>query len=173
MKQTDFKELPITARVAYCVKCLSIYIKTKYPNGKLDFIIDMACHIVDGSDGLDSASYLFSEATPEYLYEFDNFKRLSFDYMTEEQYNFFITIIPKQEEDPDLNSIMHNIYDVAMTYCYTSVPKGAKETMSYVMNTIDILKKNKLEIPSVEPFKKYKFEECNGWGAIIKKEDFL
>lgn len=173
MKRTDFKQISIRGRVAYCIKCLETYIKNKYQNRKLDQVIDMACHIIDDSDFIDENAHKYMEIIPEYLFEFDNFERLDFDYMSNDDYKKYISIIPKPQEDEDLNNLMHYIYDVAIEYCYVALDKDASETMTYIMKTIEILKKNKLEVPSIEPFKKYKFEEYNGWGEYIKKEDFL
>ena len=173
MKKSDFKELSIRGRVAYCIKCLVTYIKAKYPNGKLEPIIEKACHIIDKTDCIDESAHRYMEIIPEYLFEFDNFVRLDFEYMDEEEYKLFISLIPNPKVDEDLNNLMHYIYDVAIEYCYVALDKGAPETLSYIMKTVDILKKNKLEIPSIEQFKKFKFEEFDGWGDYIEKEEFL
>lgn len=171
MNKTNFKAISIRGRVAYCVKCLSLYCKKMYPNIDFSSVIDYAARIIDGSEYIDIGAMRFMEIIPEYLYEFDNYEDAEFDYITKDDFNQFRQIISK--DDTDLNTLMHRIYDIAYEYCYEAMEPSAPKTIPYISEVNAVLKSHKIVLPSIEPFMKYSFTESDGWGNFIDRENYL
>ncbi len=171
MTQKEFREISIRGRIAYCIKCLNNYLNNTYPDSDFSSVTDIACRITEDGDYIDESAMAFMEIIPEYLYEFDNYEDAEFEYISKDQYESLTSLIPK--EDNDLNIIMHSIYDIAMEYCYTSVEDHAKNNLKYIINTVEILRKNKISIPAVEDFVKYDFSINDGWGDFISRNEYM
>ncbi len=171
MNKKDFEDISIRGRVAFGIVCLNTYVKTKYPDTDFSSVLDLACKITEDSDYIDNSVEVFMEIIPEYLYEFDNYEDSEFDYLSEETYNMFVSVIPKN--DPDLNSLMHSIYDIAGEYCYSAIEPSAPATYPFLDSIIDIMKKHSLPLPDLNIFKKFTFSESDGWGRHINRSEYL
>ncbi len=161
----EFSNISIRGRVAFCIAALKIYVDAKYPEADYASIYKMAAPIIDGAEPIDEAAMAYMEIIPEYLYEFDNYADAEFDYLTEEQYKSFISIVTKNDEK--LNVIMHSIYDVAFEYCYVALQFPAKDTYQYIEKVVHILEESGLEAPDIDAYKKYDFSVYDGWGDFI------
>lgn len=124
-----FKPISIRGRIAYGISCLHTYVTQVYPSEDFSSVLDLACQITEEADYIDISSQKYMEIIPEYLYEFDNFEEAEFEYLSEEAYKHFVTLIPA--DDNDLNIIMHAIWQIAWEYCYNSIDKFAKDTSNY------------------------------------------
>ena len=153
--------ISIRGRIAYLIMCFERYVVIKYPERDWTAVDDMMWKICDASDSIDNSAYRYMEIIPEYLYEFGSFEESDFDYLSNEEYEIFKAIIPK--DDSDLNTIMHGIYSVAMEYAYTGIPKGAPDTIPYIQETEHIMVKNHIELPCVSNIK-HLTDEQDWWG---------
>lgn len=171
MTQKEFKDISIRGRVAYCINCLNNYLKAIYPDSDYSSVIDLACKITENNNYIDESTMAFTEIIPEYLYEFDNYEDAEFEYISKEQYDSFIRIIPK--DDDDLNTIMHSIRDIAWEYCYTSIDDGAKKNLKFIINTVEVLKSKKISIPDIDEYKRFIFSINDGWGDYISRDEYL
>lgn len=154
--------LSIRGRIAYVIMCFEKYVLAKYPRRNWAPVCDMMWRICDSSDYIDNSAYRYMEIIPEYLYEFDNFQDAEFDYLTPEEYKIFTTIIPS--DDPDVETIMHSIYSIAMEYAYTSIPPTAPDTIPYILKAEDCLKKSGLPLPDVSVLTQYT-DPVYWWGT--------
>ncbi len=155
------KELSIRGRVAYLIMCFEKYVVTKYPNRDWNPVDDMMWKICDDSDYIDNSAYRYMEIIPEYLYEFDTYKESDFEYLSNNDYEMFKSIIPIN--DAGLDTIMHSIYDVAMEYAYTAIPDGAPNTVPYIESVLNLLHEENIEPPSISCVEKYTDKE-HWWG---------
>lgn len=155
-------DLSIRGRITYLIMCFEKYVTAKYPDRNWIPVCDMMWKICDSSDYIDNSAYRYMEIVPEYLYEFDNFKDAEFDYLTEEEYKTFIAIIPR--DDLDIETIMHSIYDVAMEYAYGAIPKGAPDTIPYILDAEKCLVRNDLSLPDISLLAQYTDPE-HWWGT--------
>lgn len=171
MIQKDFNSISLRGRVAYGITCLSKYLAFKYPSTDFSLLLDMACCITEDSNYIDESVMAFTEAIPEYLYEFDNFIDAEFEYLSEDKYNSLIKLVPSGDED--LNIIMHSIRNIVWEYCYVEMEAGAPASNKHIMKIIAILQNHSLEIPCLEKYTKYTFDENDGWGRFIKREEYL
>ena len=147
MKSEDIGNFTLLARTAFAIMCFEKYVISVYPHIDYRPVAEMMWHIVDGSDYLDEAAYKYAEIIPDSLFEYDSFESLDYQYMTKEQYVLFSNILNPQ--DRDLNRLMEAIYNIAMSYCYTSVSPGAPDTIPYLHEAIDVLEKHNIDLPDI------------------------
>lgn len=155
------KSLSIRGRVTYLIMCFEKLVVSKYPNRNWKPVSDLMWKICDNSDYIDNSAYRYMEIVPEYLFEFDNFEDAEFDYLSEDEYRKFISIIPN--DDPDIEIIMHSIYNVAMEYAYTGIPDFAPDTLPYIEATEKVMKKYELQLPDLSQLTQYTDKE-HWWG---------
>ncbi|MDO4633901.1 MAG: hypothetical protein Q4B01_08610 [Eubacteriales bacterium] len=141
--------LSIRGRVTYLIMCFETYVTAKYPERNWAPVSDRMWKICDDSDYIDNSAYRYMEIVPEYLYEFDNYKDAEFDYLTEDEYKQFISIIPSGSQDPDLEIIMHSIYNIAMECAYGSAIKYLPNTIPYIEAAEKCMKKASLPLPDL------------------------
>lgn len=154
-------EISIRGRVAYLIMCAESYIVAKYPNRDWSPVVESMWKICDKSDYIDNSAYRYLEIIPECLYDRESFSVSKFDYLSETEYNTFISLIPKDDED--LNCLMHSIYDVAIEYAYCGIPKGAPDTIPYIEDVEQILHDSGLALPDVSLLSGYVDPE-DWWG---------
>jgi len=167
MMKTIYDKLSIRGRVAYAIMCFENYVNFKYPDKDMSNVAEIMWKIIDDSDYIDNSAYRYMEIIPEYLYEKDNFASLEFEFLSEQEYNYFISLLPNPNNDPDLNTIMHRIYDIAMKYAYTVVELDSWETKEYLQEVSNILEKNNIPTPDIEKIPKYEWDDSHGWGKCF------
>ncbi len=153
MNSIELGNLTLHARTAYAVMCFERYAKAVYPTVNYRPVAEMMWHLIDGSDWLEEAAYKYSEIIPESLFEEETYEASAFRYLTEQQFMVFRQIINR--EDADLNTLMQAVFDIAMSYVYTSVEPGAAETLPYLQKVIGVLEKHAIELPDPELLSDY------------------
>lgn len=114
------------------------------------------------SEYFDEWYYRFTKILPEYLYEFDNYKDADFDYLSEEDYNYYINFL--KNIDSNMIDLLKIPADISMVYCYTVIPDVGKESITLVNRAIQILNNAHIELPPIDAVKFSAFSEKNGWG---------
>ena len=161
-----YDALSIRGRVAYLIMCFERYVVQKYPEKDMSLVAKLMWEVVD-RDYIDENAYRYMDVIPMFLFETDDYESSDMYNMTEEEYDAFVAVMPRAEEDPDLNTIMNRIYDVAMAFAYTVVDLDDPETKEYLQEVDDILVKHNIPAPDVESLPKYKSDETDGWGDFI------
>ena len=105
MNAKNFDNISIRGRVAYIILCFERYVIAKYPDADWTRVDDMMWKICDESDYIDNSAYKYMEIIPEYLYEFSDYDSADFEYLSKEDYEYYISVIPMDDEK--LNTIMH------------------------------------------------------------------
>ena len=82
-------KISIRGRVAYLILCFEQYVTVQYPDRDWKSVDDMMWKICDDSDFIDNSAYRYMEIIPEYLYEFDTYEELDFDYLSEADYEMY------------------------------------------------------------------------------------
>lgn len=167
MMKTIYDKLSIRGRVAYAIMCFENYVNFKYPDKDMSNVAEIMWKIIDDSDYIDNSAYRYMEIIPEYLFEAEDFVSSQFDYLTEQDYNYFTELLPVPENDIDLNIIMHKVYDIAMEYAYTVVELDQPETKEYLKEVSNILRKNDIELPNLSDIPKYEWDDTHGWGKCF------
>ncbi|MBQ9371603.1 MAG: hypothetical protein IJU03_05380 [Thermoguttaceae bacterium] len=163
----QYDNLSIRGRVAYLIMCFERYVAQKYPDRDMTLPAEFMWNVVDGSDYMDEQAYRYMDIIPDYLFETDKYETSDMVNMSKDEYNVFVTLLPRTEDDPDLNVVMHRIYDVAMRFVYTEVELDDPDTKEYLKEVDDILAKNGIEAPDIDKIPKSPPDECDGWGKFI------
>lgn len=159
-KNYDFTNISMIGRFAYTVMCAERYAIAKYP--KKDWKPLFAWLWKGTNDYFDEWYYRFMEILPEYLYEFDNYKDSDFDYLNEQDYNYYTKLL--KDIDKNMEELLVIPGKIAMVYSYTSIPGKGKESINLVKESIEILENNDIEIPEITEVEFSSFDEKNGWG---------
>lgn len=159
-KKYNFANISMIGRVAYTIICAEKYALIKYPNKDWRPLFTWMWKCT--SDYFDEWYYHFMEILPEYLYEFDNYKDSQFDYLSEEDYNYYTEFL--RDIDDNMRELLVIPTEIAMVYAYTSIPGEGKESIKLVEKAIHILKNNGVAVPNPEQVAFSSFSEKNGWG---------
>ena len=127
-KKYDFTKISMIGRFAYAVMCAERYALAKYPEKEWKRLFTWMWK--GTSDYFDEWWYRFMEILPEYLYEFDNYKDASFDYLREEEYNYYTELL--KDIDKDMEELLTAPGEIAMVYSYMPIPRKGKESIELV-----------------------------------------
>ncbi len=156
-----FEDISMRGRIAYIIclfERLLLYYQCNIDEWKttLEFLWSFT-----EAEFVDEWWYELVEYLPDYIYE-DTTDDL--DYLTEKEVCYLRQLYQKTEQD--ILSFFNIMYDIINGNLYW--PKcDPIYKLDQIEAAINILKKHNIEIVDVEPFKKYSFEKCDGWG-----EDF-
>lgn len=151
MKNEDFGELTLMARIAFAIMCFERYAASAYPDIDFQPVAEMMWHIADGSDWIDEASYKYSNIIPDCLFETESCE--GFRYLTENQVHVFRAIL--NPDDSDMNTIMNDIYEIAVSYIYTTVEPYAPRAFPYLQDIIRILESHHIDLPDLNLLSEY------------------
>ena len=99
---------------------------------------------------------------PKYINEFGNYADSHFDYLSEDDYNYYTSFL--KDIDKDMEQLLVIPTEISMVYCYMPIPGKGKESIDLVRKAIQILKANNIEPPDPEKVAFSSFSEKNGWG---------
>ena len=156
----DFTNVSMIGRFAYAVMCAERYALAKYPEKDWKPLFKWMWK--GTSDYFDEWYYRFMEILPEYLYEFDNYKDAAFDYLSEENYNYYAEFL--KDIDKNMEELLVTAADLTMVYSYTEIPGKGKESINLLNKAIKILEDNNIELPDPEALSFTPFSEKHGWG---------
>ena len=160
MKKYDFTKVSMNGRMAYAIMCAEKYALAKYPEKDWKPLFTWMWKAT--TDYFDEWYYRFMEILPEYLYEFDNYKDAAFDYLSEEDYNYYAAFL--KDLDKNMEELLVIPTNISMVYCYTEIPGKGKESIALVDEAIKILEDNDIELPNPAEVEFSSFDEKNGWG---------
>ena len=132
-KKLDFNNISMIGRFAYAVMCAEKYALAKYP--EKDWRPLFSWMWQGTSDYFDEWYYRFMEILPEYLYEFNSYKDADFEYLSEEDYNY-----------------------------YSEFLKDIDENMETLLVIPTKISDSDIDLPEIKDVAFSSFEEKNGWG---------
>lgn len=158
--QNSFNKISMIGRFAYAVMCAERYALAKYP--EKDWRPLFSWMWQGTSDYFDEWYYRFMEILPEYLYEFNSYKDADFEYLSEDDYNYYSEFL--KDIDENMETLLVIPTKISMVYSYTSIPGKGKECSDLVKQAIKILEDNDIDLPEIKDVAFSSFEEKNGWG---------
>ncbi len=158
--KTDFTKVSIIGRFAYTVLCAESYACAKYPEKKWKPLFTKMWK--GTNEPFDEWWYRFMEILPEYLYEFDNYKDAEFEYLSEEDYNFYTKLL--KDIDENMVELLVIPGDIAMLYSYSPIPGKGTKSIDLIKKATKILEKSNIKIPDPSIVEFSSFDERNGWG---------
>ncbi len=160
MNRNDFIDVSMIGRAAYAVMCAEKYAVTKYPDRNWKPLFNWMWELT--SDYFDEWYYRFMEILPEYLYEFDNYKDANFEYLTEEDYDYYSSFL--KDIDSNMSSLLEIPAKISMVYCYMPIPGRGNESIDLLLDAARILEENGIEPPDTSAVAFSSFSEKDGWG---------
>ena len=156
----DFGKISMTGRFAYSVMCAERYALAKYPEKDWKPLFSRMWN--GTNDHFDEWWNRFMEILPEYLYEFSNYIDSDFEYLSEEDYNYYSDFL--RNIDSNMKDLLTIPCDIAMIYAYTPIPGAGEESIDLINKAIMILKENNIKVPDPKAVEFTSFHEKNGWG---------
>ena len=168
MRKKDLNNISIRGRVAFGIMCFERYVKARHANRDFTPVCRLMWDIVSDRNYIDASAERYMEVIPEYLYEFDSYEEAGFEFLSRGEFEAMRALVPP--DDPDLECIMHRIYDIAMEHAYTAVDAPARASIDRVFEIAEVLEGNGVALPDVGAVKDFSFEESGGWGSPISHE---
>lgn len=160
IKKYDFEDISMVGRFAYAIMCAERYAVAKYPEKEWKPLFTWMWK--GTSDYFDEWYYRFMEILPEYLYEFDNYEDAEYEYLSEEDYNYYVEFL--NDIDKKMERLLAIPAEISMVYSYTSIPGNGKESIDLVHEAITILEDNNIKAPDPMRVEFSPFDQKNGWG---------
>lgn len=153
------KEISIRGRMAYVI-CLfeRLLLYYRYDKNEWDIVLKKLWTYTD-IEYFDKWIYEVAEYLPDCVLED---KPDSFEFLTMEEYKSLYKLYSKSCQE--IYKFMNLIYELGTVNAYTVLIGNDTKTIKKVEEAISILKTHGIKIVSIEPFRKYSFEQCNGWG---------
>lgn len=165
-EKNNFDAISLCGRFAYSVMCAERYAVAKYPEKDWKRLFSW---LWKGTSGyFDEWYYHFMEILPKYLYEFDNYKDAAFDYLSEDDYNYYVEFL--KNIDKNMERLLEIPSEISMVYSYTSIPGKGRESINLVNEAISILEENSIKLPAHTDVEFSSFSENNGWGNPFEGE---
>ena len=165
MNKKDFNNISIRGRIAYGIMCFEEYVSTKYPDKDFAPVCTFMWNIVSDKDYIDVSAERYMEIIPEYLYEFDEYEKAGFEFLTFDEFNAMRELVPNNDEA--LNIIMYRIYDIAMEHACGAITPPAKASIDLLFDIIEQINNCGISLPRAELVDGFDFGESGGWGSPI------
>lgn len=153
------KNISIRGRVAYLIclfERLLLYYKCDKEEWKI--VLEKLWAYTD-AEYLDEWIYEFAEYLPDSILE-DTMDDA--EYITENDFYFLNKVYSKTAQDVLL--FLRIIFNCASDEIYSTIYDDSPYTLKRVCEGIRILKTHRINIVSIEPFRKYSFKDLKGWG---------
>lgn len=155
----SLEKISIRGRMAYAI-CLFERLLLHYKCDKQDWIrILEKLWAYTSVEYLDDWMYEFAEWLPDSILEDD---LDDFEFITKEEYEYLYKLYKKS--CVEIRLFIKIIFELGSIDLYSKLTDNSTNTLKKLEEAIDIFKANNINIISIEPFKKYLFEERNGWG---------
>jgi len=167
--KSEFKEISIRGRVAWCILCLENAIKFYgLEDLNWDFIFSLLWSYTNGKVG--NWHYPMAEAMPASILTTPYSKR-DMENLTESQYDELKKLYSSGNEVT--NFIIDKVFEVGTRDLYSSIVNDSPDTIKYTEEIKEVMEKNKIPLPDISLFKKIPISENEGWGREFTREDLF
>ena len=157
-----FNGLSLSARLSYGVLCAENYVVNVYPNRNWKPLFQKLW-MFSTDMFWDEWEERIMEVTPEYLFEFQTYEESDFEYLTKEEYNFFVKLF--KDTDAEINTILLHIIEMEQAYAYTSFYDNGLYTLPLLSDIESILASKNIPLPNIEKVSFSKITEADGFGT--------
>lgn len=175
MISEKLKELSLTARLIYIFMCIENYLTQCFPERNWALLAKKMWQWTNvfWEEGYD----VYSVVVPEYILEFSTYEetnRNSFDgKLSEEDYAAFVGLydgITDGNGNSDFDNILRAPLDFGNICDSSAFAQADEKTLEIIGNVVSILKRNNVDIPSVERIAHFTADQKNGWGDFVNSE---
>lgn len=153
------EKISIRGRMAYAI-CLFERLLLYYKYDEQDWLgILEKLWMYTSVKYLDDWMYEFAEWLPDSILEdaLDDF-----EFITKEEYEHLYKLYNKS--CLEIRLFIKIMFELGSIDLYSKLTDNSPNTLKKLEEAMDIFKTNNINIISSEPFRKYSFEERNGWG---------
>lgn len=159
----DFKNISIRGRMAYLI--CSFEKLLLYYNCDIDewrWILEKLWTYTN-IKYLDDWMYETAEYMPNSIL---NDSMDDVEYITEDIFKYLYKVYSKSNQE--IHLFLNIIYECGTCELYSRLCDFSPITLEKLEEAVDILKMNNIDLVDVNPFKKYSFNECGGWGICFE-----
>ena len=144
--------LSLNARISYSIMCLENYVLSKYKS--IDFTVLLKdLWKINSVKLIDTEWYypMMARSVSAVL-EFENYEDSNYEEdenITKDQYNEYLELYTKIKADKNICTIIDTIINLPVYYLYTSVDHQGIEVTNDILKIIDILIKEKIDLPEM------------------------
>ena len=171
--KNNLNKLSLNARISYGIMCLENYIMVKYNNLNFTFLLKDLWKINNVKYIDDEWYYPMMARRVSAILEFRDYEKSNFEEdedITKEQYNEYLDLYSKIEEDKDICTIIDTIPYLPSYYIYTSVDHEGINVTNDILKIIDILNKNKIDLPDISLLENSKLSMGNYTDNLISSK---
>lgn len=158
----EFEMISIRGRMAY-ILCSFEKLLLYYGCEKEDWswILDKLWDFTSVKE-IDEWCYLVGEMLPNTVMNDDS---EGLEYISVNEFNRLRKIYVNNNDD--INRMLYIIFELGTAEIYSRVCGYSNDTLLKVKEGVELLKKRKIELVSVNKFEKYRFNQKNGWGECF------
>ena len=156
----EFQNISIRGRMAYLLcsfKKLLIYYNCNIDDWNI--ILEKLWKYTS-VEYIDDWMYEVAEYLPNSILE-DNYEDV--EYITEEEFNFCKRLYFNIADD--IKEMLQIVFELGTCELYGKIINNSVNTLEKLNEGVLLLKKNNIKLIDTEPFKKYVFNDENGWGS--------
>lgn len=163
MNISTFDNISMNGRMAYGILCIETYLLAKFPVDDWTPLSKIMWEVT--SSPWDEWADKFMEIIPEYLFEKTSFEESDFDYLSQESYSRFVSLLTDKPET--VNALLMKLHEIEEVYCYSSIPQNGVEASQIVLDICGILESEKITLPDISLVSFSAFSEKHGWGNFF------
>lgn len=155
----EFKSISIRGRMAYLLcsfKKLLLYYNCSVDDWKI--ILEKLWKYTS-VEYFDDWMYEMAEYLPNSVVE-DSLEDVEF--ISEEEFTFYKQLYLSTEDD--IKEMIQIIFELGTCEIYSKIKNNSNSTLEKLKEGVSLLQKNNIKLIDIEPFKKYRYCENNGWG---------
>lgn len=155
------EKISIRGRMAYAI-CLFERLLLHYKCGKQEWgwLLEKLWTYTS-IEYLDDWMYELAEYMPDSISEDSPYDE-DCEFITVDEFNSLYDLYSKSS--PDIISFLQLLFELGTIDLYSGLVDNSSKTIKKLNEAINILNNNNIDVIAIESFKKYSFDECNGWG---------
>lgn len=155
------EKISIRGRMAYAI-CLFERLLLYYKSSKQEWnwVLEKLWAYTS-SEYLDDWMYELAEYMPGSIFEDTPYDE-DCEFITIDEFNCLYKLYNKSSME--VISFMQLLFEIGTIDLYSRLVDNSPNTMKRVKEAIGILNRNNIKVIAMEPFKKYSFDKCDGWG---------
>jgi hypothetical protein len=171
MNIQEFGEISIRGRVAYAICCFENALKYySFDKHNWSLLLDRLWEYTH-SQYLDDWSEKFAECTASAILENIDFSKKGIEHLNKNDYDKLRLLY--QSSNDVIRSLSDLIFQLGSIDLYGRLINNSPNTLKALTKIISYMESNKIPLPDLQLFKKFKFEESNGWGNKFLKLDLM
>lgn len=170
MNVEDFKNISIRGRVAYGIACLERALLVYHCQNSMWNSVLEKLWSYTSVKYLDDWYYEIAEYLPDSISETTEYISSEFEFLSEEQFNDLKILYG--ESNIIIEKLFRLIFEMGTIDIYGKLEKHSMNTLDKLGEILKIMNIANIELPEIQFFLKYRYEDNNGWGECIDGKEY-